>query len=108
MGGAAYAAGRNSARAARREGDQEQAIADSRPGGSPRRPSAGAGPAPAVPTAPGRADRPRPRRPPPAAPTAAGGAPSITDQPARLSELVQQGLLTSEEFAAAKVKLLGI
>ncbi|MEU0400809.1 hypothetical protein ABZ318_11225 [Streptomyces sp. NPDC006197] len=39
---------------------------------------------------------------------AAGGAPSITDQPARLGELARQGQLTSEEFAAAKAKLLGI
>ncbi|MFI8913712.1 hypothetical protein ACIGW4_19145 [Streptomyces sp. NPDC053513] len=69
-------------------------------------------PGPAAAPAPLRRSRTRPRPcrppPPPAAPTAAGGAPSITDQPARLGELVQQGLLTSEEFAAAKVKLLGI
>ncbi|MFI1716881.1 hypothetical protein [Streptomyces litmocidini] len=69
--------------------------------GTRSRPSPTPGPA-AAPGAPAGAG------PAPAAPTAAGGAPSITDQPARLGELAQPGLLTSEEFAAAKVKLLGI
>ncbi|MFI1653515.1 SHOCT domain-containing protein [Streptomyces sp. NPDC020472] len=49
----------------------------------------------------------RPRAPDPIAPPTGGGTPSITDQPARLGELAQQGLLTSEEFAAAKARLLG-
>ncbi|MEU6167913.1 SHOCT domain-containing protein [Streptomyces tanashiensis] len=38
----------------------------------------------------------------------AAEAPSITDQPARLGELAQQGQLTPEEFAAAKAELLGL
>ncbi|CAM5667126.1 hypothetical protein STANM337S_06997 [Streptomyces tanashiensis] len=53
-----------------------------------------------------------PSAPPPPAVTPAAGAPSITDQPARLGELGQQGLPTPEEFAAAKAKakakLLGV
>ncbi|MFE5944962.1 SHOCT domain-containing protein [Streptomyces sp. NPDC056480] len=40
--------------------------------------------------------------------TASGGAPSVSDQLVRLGELARQGLLTPEEFAAAKAGLLGI
>jgi len=48
--------------------------------------------------------------PPPAAP-AAPAAPAVDDQTAKLQELAQlnkQGVLTDEEFAAAKAKVLGI
>lgn len=48
--------------------------------------------------------------PPPPAPAAAPVAAEETpaDQIARLGELKAQGLLTDEEFAAAKAKVLGI
>ncbi len=48
--------------------------------------------------------------PPPAAP-AAPAAPAQDEQTAKLQELAQlnkQGVLTDEEFAAAKAKVLGI
>jgi hypothetical protein len=50
----------------------------------------------------------QPAAPPPAAPPAAeaGGASTI-DQLKELGELKQQGILTEEEFAAQKAKLLG-
>jgi len=43
--------------------------------------------------------------PPPPAPPAAG--PSVADQLQQLAALHQQGMLTDDEFAAAKAKLLG-
>jgi hypothetical protein len=43
--------------------------------------------------------------PPPAAP--AGGGESTIDQLKELGELKSQGILTEEEFAAQKAKLLG-
>jgi hypothetical protein len=43
--------------------------------------------------------------PPPQAAAAAG--PSMTDQLQQLAALHQQGVLSDEEFAAAKAKLLG-
>ena len=47
--------------------------------------------------------------PPPPAPAAAPAADETpADQIARLGELKAQGLLTDEEFAAAKAKVLGI
>ena len=47
--------------------------------------------------------------PPPPAPVAAAPAEETpADQIARLGELKAQGLLTDEEFAAAKAKVLGI
>lgn len=45
--------------------------------------------------------------PPPAAAPAAGGAQSAIDQLKELGELKAQGILTEEEFAAQKAKLLG-
>ncbi|GGY18631.1 SHOCT domain-containing protein [Streptomyces tanashiensis] len=94
MGGAAYVAGRSSACAARREEDQEQAIAElqaqrQHPAAAPGGPC-GAERAPAPPVPP------------------AAGAPSITGQPARLGELAHQGPLTPEGFAPAKARLLGV
>ncbi|RIQ21813.1 SHOCT domain-containing protein [Jiangella rhizosphaerae] len=44
-------------------------------------------------------------QPPPAAPAAAEED-SLTDQLARLADLKAQGVLTEEEFAAAKARLL--
>jgi hypothetical protein len=44
--------------------------------------------------------------PPPVAPPEAGGQ-SVIDQLKELGELKSQGILTEEEFAAQKAKLLG-
>ncbi len=49
-----------------------------------------------------------PPPPPPAPAPAASGEETPADQIARLGELKAQGLLTDEEFAAAKAKVLGI
>lgn len=45
--------------------------------------------------------------PPPAAPQAGGAEDSVIDQLKQLGELKAQGILTEEEFAAQKAKLLG-
>jgi Short C-terminal domain len=45
--------------------------------------------------------------PPQAAPAPAGGGSSTIDQLKELGELKAQGILTEEEFAAQKAKLLG-
>ncbi len=44
--------------------------------------------------------------PPPAAPAAPSGGESMLDQLKQLGELKEQGILTEEEFAAQKAKLL--
>ncbi|MFE7584799.1 SHOCT domain-containing protein [Streptomyces gardneri] len=98
VGGAAYVAGKSSARAARREQDQEEAIADLQ-AQQQQQPQAYAPP-------PAQATVQSPL--PPAGASVAGAAPTVTDQLIRLGELAQQGLLTPEEFAAAKAKLLGV
>jgi Short C-terminal domain len=49
---------------------------------------------------------PAPAPAPPAAGT--GGGDALTAEIERLAELRKQGLLTDEEFAAAKAKLLGL
>lgn len=51
---------------------------------------------------------PPPPPPAPAAAPAAAAEETPADQIARLGELKAQGLLTDEEFAAAKAKVLGI
>lgn len=56
------------------------------------------------------AEQEAPAEPPPAAPPAAGGGsaggPSTLDQLRQLGELKDQGVLTEDEFAAQKAKLL--
>ena len=47
---------------------------------------------------------PPPQAPPPAAPAA---GPSMADQLQQLAALHQQGVLSDDEFAAAKAKVLG-
>ncbi|QMU73612.1 SHOCT domain-containing protein [Streptacidiphilus sp. P02-A3a] len=86
VGGAAYHLGRRAAEGAEREAGQDQAIADLRQ--QPAAPPAPAAPAPA-----------------PAA--AAAGGDDLTAKLTRLGEMAQQGLLTPEEFTAAKARLLG-
>jgi putative oligomerization/nucleic acid binding protein len=54
-------------------------------------------------------DAPSYEEPPPAAPQAAAGgvAPDPIEQLKQLGQLHEQGVLTDEEFAAQKAKLLG-
>ncbi|MFJ8046211.1 SHOCT domain-containing protein [Kitasatospora sp. NPDC096147] len=86
VGGAAYAAGRSAARSARDEQDQNAAIADLQAQQAAAAPSSYQAPAPAPAPAQAPAD--------------------VAGKLASLAELVQQGLLTPEEFAAAKAKVL--
>jgi hypothetical protein len=51
---------------------------------------------------------PPPPAPAPAPATGAGGSDALTAEIERLAALRSQGLLTDEEFAAAKAKLLGL
>jgi hypothetical protein len=78
VGGAAYAAGKAHARAQAGEAAQDQAIAELRS---------------------------RQTAAPPTAP-AAPAVDDVASKLARLGEMMRQGLLTPEEFAAAKAKLL--
>ncbi|GAA3000819.1 hypothetical protein GCM10020229_11240 [Kitasatospora albolonga] len=87
VGGAAYAAGRSAARSAQNEQDQNAAIADLQ--------AQQAAPVYQAPPA---------YQPPPA--PAAPAQPDVATKLADLGQMVQQGLLTPEEFAAAKAKLL--
>jgi hypothetical protein len=91
VGGGAYVAGkhmaRNKAEQQQQEADQDQRIGnleDSQAGQQTTPPPA------------------------PAAPAAPAAAPSMSDQIQQISTLHQQGVLTDEEFAAAKAKILGI
>ncbi len=52
--------------------------------------------------------QPAPPPPPAPAPAPAAAQPDMAGQLQRLGDLKAQGLLTDEEFAAAKAKLLGI
>jgi len=47
---------------------------------------------------------PPPQAPPPAAPA---GGPTVADQLQQIATLHQQGVLSDDEFAAAKAKILG-
>ena len=51
---------------------------------------------------------PQPAAPAPAPPAAGTGSDALTAEIERLAALRSQGLLTAEEFAAAKAKLLGL
>jgi putative oligomerization/nucleic acid binding protein len=86
VGGGAYLAGKHMARAsdqrAADEADQDDRISQLE-----------------------QQQAPPPQAPPPQAAPAAG--PSVADQLQQLAALHQQGMLTDEEFAAAKAKLLG-
>jgi hypothetical protein len=91
VGGGAYYAGKRRAEAQQREMGQEERLSglESQPYAPP--PSA-------APVAP----------PPPPAPAAPGGIASDTiSQLRQLGELHEQGVLTDEEFAQQKAKLLG-
>ncbi len=88
VGGGAYLAGKH---VAQRQADQEYADAsqDQRISDLEQQQAYQAAPAPA---------------PAPAAPAA---APSMADQLNQLADLHRQGVLSDDEFAAAKAKLLG-
>lgn len=81
VGGAAYGMGRRAARNQQQDAYQDQAIADLQ-------------------------SQQQPVYAPAPAPTPAAGGDDLTSRLAKLGEMVQQGLLTPEEFAAAKAKLL--
>lgn len=83
VGGTAYAVGKHAANNARQEQDQNAAIQDL------------------------QAQQVAARQPVYEAPPAPAGG-NVTDELARLGQLQQQGLLTPEEFAAAKARLLGL
>lgn len=89
VGGAAYAAGRSMARSQQGEQDQNAAIAELQAAQQPVYQAPPPAPAPV------------------AAPAAPAAAPDIADKLADLGRMVQQGLLTPEEFTAAKARLLG-
>ena len=89
IGGAAYGVGRRNARNAQQDAAQDQAIADLQ-AQQVQQAQQAAAPAP----------NPYVQQPP------AGGQ-DIATQLTRLGEMVQQGLLTPAEFAAAKAELLG-
>jgi hypothetical protein len=94
VGGTAYYAGKRRSESQQREQDQEARIEDLE---SQPPPMAAAPPPPAA--AP----------PPPAAPApAAGMGPDTIEQLKQLGELHEQGVLTDEEFAAEKAKILDL
>ena len=86
IGGTAYYVGKKGAQAQQQEADQNQAIADLQAQQAQQQYQQ-APPAPA----------------PAAAPAAAGG---VTDQLTQLKGLLDSGVLTQDEFAAAKAKVL--
>jgi Short C-terminal domain len=96
IGGGAYVAGKHmankSAQQADYQAEQDQRISDLEQQQAPP-PATPAAPAPAAPA--------------PAAPPAEAGAPSMLDQLNQLAALHQQGVLSDDEFTAAKAKLLG-
>jgi hypothetical protein len=88
VGGGAYVAGK---RVAQRQGDQAAQDADQDGRISDLEQQQQAPPPP----------------PPAAAPAAPAAGNSMADQLGQLADLHQQGVLTDDEFAAAKAKLLG-
>ena len=93
VGGGAYMVGKSAARkqgaAADAEADQDARISDLEQQQQQAPPQQAPAPAPAPAAAPGP------------------GGSSIVDQLNQLAGLHQQGVLTDEEFAAAKAKLIG-
>jgi hypothetical protein len=82
VGGGAYVAGKRRAQSQGREADQEARLEQLE-----QQPAAAA--------------------PPPVAAAPAGPAPDMIEQLRQLGELHAQGVLTDEEFAAQKARLLG-
>jgi len=96
VGGAGYLAGKSAARGQQREYDQEQRLSDLE--GQQTMAPAPPPPAPPPYAAP-------PPAPPPAPAAAPGG--DLVSRIQELKALQDQGVLTQEEFDAAKRKLLG-
>ena len=95
VGGTAYVAGK---RRANRQAEEEQAYADqdARISNLEQQQYEQQQPAPPA------------QAPPPAQPAPSAGSPSVADQLSQLKDLHDQGMLTDEEFSAAKAKVLGI
>jgi hypothetical protein len=91
VGGGAYVAGKHVAKGQAEDASQEQRIADL------EAQQAAAAPPAAAPVA----------APPVAAPPAAAPADDLTSQLMDLKNLMDQGVLSPEEFQQAKAKLLG-
>jgi len=100
VGGAAYSMGRRAANSAQREQEQSAAIADLQ-AQYVAQPAAQAQyvaqPAPA---------QPAPAQPAPAQPAPVQAGTDVASRLAQLSELLQQGVLTQDEFVQAKAKVL--
>jgi len=101
VGGGAYMAGKHVARgqeeAAQREADQNQRISDLEAQQYQQAPPEQYQQAPPPPPAPA----------PPAPPPAPAASSPMIDQLNQLAALHQQGVLTDDEFSAAKAKLFG-
>jgi hypothetical protein len=82
VGGTAYAVGKHAQRGSERESDQEARLADL------------------------EAQQYAEQAPPPAAAPASGGPTDIAAKLTELKGLLDQGVLTQEEFTAAKAKVL--
>jgi hypothetical protein len=97
VGGVGYMAGKSGARSAARESEQDQRLAELEAQPAPT--AAPPPPPPAPPPAP-----PAPVAPPAAAPAATGG--DLVSQLQELKTLMDEGVLTPEEFEAAKQQVL--
>jgi putative oligomerization/nucleic acid binding protein len=95
VGGTAYVAGK---RRANRQAAEDQASADQDARISQLEQQQGGQQQQAYPA----------QAPAPAQPAASAGPASISDQLSQLKDLHDQGMLTDEEFSAAKAKVLGI
>jgi hypothetical protein len=106
VGGGAYLAGKHVANRqadAQAAEDEQNARLDSMEQQQQGYPPQGYPPQGAPPP-PGYGGYPPPTAPPPAEPAA---GPSMMDQLTQLADLHKQGVLSDDEFAAAKAKLLG-
>ena len=94
VGGGAYMAGKSRQRSQEREYEQEQRISDLE-----SQQSMGQQPVAMAP--------PPPPPPPPPAPAAAGPSDDMIAKLTQLGQLHEQGILTDEEFAQQKARVLG-
>jgi Short C-terminal domain len=95
VGGAAYSMGRRAANSAQREQEQSAAIADLQ-AQYVAQPAAQAQ----------YVAQPAPAQPAPAQPAPVQAGTDVASRLAQLSELLQQGVLTQDEFVQAKAKVL--
>jgi hypothetical protein len=92
IGGTAYVAGKRNIEAQQREADEQQRIADLEAQVQSQQMAQAPPPAPAP--------------PPPATPAAPAGGDDIASKLTQLKGLMDQGVLSQDEFDAAKAKLL--